>query len=418
MRIADITLNSTFIKNYNDIKTKLNTLQIQIATNQKIQQPSDSPADCASLIQWNTLLSQSQAYSSNIDTASSFVTDTTDTMQSIQTEVTGIMTTLSNLSNSTATENYSNYADQIQQSLDSIVSLANTESNGKYLFGGTDNTTAPYGYSTDKSTIGVVSSGVSGSQVIKTSGSTSQKINMSGTDVFGTVVTQNGSIDSTTSVGNTVSNQTTIYDKTGAAYTLKVNYTKTAANTYSMTYDVLNSANTSVLTSAPAAQTMVFNSTSGKLQTVDGKSPEQTRINIPNSNIDFNLDLSSVQEASGTSTASLSGNQKTDIFNSLISIVNSLKAGTAPTDAQVQAVSDFNERILDNISKSGNVTNSLTNTKTLLSSQQTQLTNLVSGVQSIDAAKAATDLSNLQYLLDASYKVASEVLNKSLMDYL
>jgi flagellar hook-associated protein 3 len=418
MRIADITLSSTFTSNYNNIKTQLNTLQTQIATNSKILKPSDSPSGIASIINWNTLLSQSKAYSSNIDTASSFVTDTTNTMQSIQTDITSTLTTLSNLSNTTETTNYTNYADQIQQTLDSVLSLANNQSDGKYVFGGTDNTTAPYGYSTDKSSIDVKGSDISGAQTIKTSSSTSQKINMTGSEVFGTIVSQNGSIDSTTAVGNTVTNQTSVYDSTGTAYTLQLNYTKTAANTYSMTYDVLDSSNASVLTSTPAAQTLVFNSTNGKLETVNGSTPQQIKVDLPNSKINFNIDQSSIKEVSGTTSLTASANQKTDIFNSLISIINTLKSGTAPTDAQIEEVSDFNERILDNIAKAGNVTNQLTNTSTLLTSQQTQLTNMISNVQSIDAAKSATDLSNLQYLLDASYKVAAEIMNKSLLDYL
>jgi len=241
---------------------------------------------------------------------------------------------------------------------------------------------------------------------------------MTGTQVFGTIVTQNGSIDSTTSVGGTVSNQSTIYDTSGTAYTLQLNYTKTAANTYSMTYDVLDSSNTSVLTSTPAAQTLVFNSSTGNLQTIDGSTPEQTQIDIPSSNISFSLDQSAMKEKSGTTSLTLSENQQTDIFNTLISIVNTLKSGAAPTDAQAKAVSDFNERILDNIAKAGNVTNQLTNTGSLLTSQQTQLTNMISNIQSIDAAKSATELSNLQYLLDASYQVAGQVMNKSLLDYL
>jgi flagellar hook-associated protein 3 FlgL len=418
MRISDIILSSTFVSNYNDIKSKLNTLQTQIATNSKIQKPSDSPSDTSSLIQWNTQLTQSQTYSGNVDTASSFVTDTNDTMQSIQTEISNTLTTLSNLSNSTETGNYSNYADQIQQSLNSILSLANTQSNGKYVFGGTENSTSPFGYSADNSAIVVKAPDISGAQVIKTSSSTSQKINLTGTDVFGTIVTQNGSIDSTTSVGNTVSNQTTVYDAYGNPYTLQMNYTKSAANTYSMTYDVLDSSSASVLPSAPAAQTLVFNTSTGRLQTVDGSSPEQIKVNVPGSNINFSIDQSSVKEVSGTTSLSLSANQQNDIFNSMISIVNSLKSGTAPTDAQIQAISDFNERMLDNLAKAGNVTNQLSNTQSLLKNQQTQLNSLISNVQSIDAAKAATDLSNLQYLLDASYQVAGQVMNKTLLDYL
>ena len=337
MRISDLTLSSTFINNYNNIKSQLNILQTQIATNSKIQEPSDSPSGTASLIQWGSQLAQSQTYSDNITTASSFVTDTTNAMQSIQNDVSSVMTTLSSASNSTESGNYSNYADEIQNYLDDIVSLANSQSNNKYIFGGTDNTTVPYGYSSDGSAVVVKSSGVSGSQIIKTSSSTSQQINMTGTQVFGTIVTQNGSIDSTTSVGGTVTNQSTIYDTSGTAYTLQLNYTKTAANTYSMTYDVLNSSNASVLTSTPAAQTLVFNSSTGNLQTIDGSTPEQIHINIPSSNISFSLDQSAMKEKSGTTSLALSENQQTDIFNTLISIVNTLKSGTAPTDAQIKA---------------------------------------------------------------------------------
>jgi flagellar hook-associated protein 3 len=419
MRVSNLETSQTFISNYNNINSQLNTLQTQIATNNKIQKPSDNPAGTASLIEWNTQLAQSQAYSSNITNASSFVSDTSSALQNIQTDVSDIMTTLTDLSNTTETSNYSNYADQIQQSLNDILSLANTQSNGQYIFGGTNDSTAPYGYSADGSSIEVKSSGVSGTQIIKTSSSTSQQINMSGTQVFGTIVNQNGSIDSSTSVGNTVSNQTTVYDTSGNPYTLQVNYTKTAADTYSMTYDVLNSSNTSVLTSKPVAQTMVFNPSTGNLQSVNGSTPAPIQVNIPGSNINFSLDQASVVEKSGTTTLNLSENQQTDIFNNLISIVNSLKSGIAPTAAQTQAVSDFNERILNNIADTGNVTNQLTNTGTLLSSQQTQLTNLISNVQSIDAAKSATELSNLNYILDATYEVAGEIMNNtSLLEYL
>jgi flagellar hook-associated protein 3 FlgL len=419
MRVSDLEMSQTYIQNYNNINSQLDTLQTQISTGNNIQEPSDNPSGTASLIEWNSQLDQSKAYSSNITNASSFVADTTTTMQSIQTDVSGLLTTLNNLSNTTSSGDYSTDAQQIQGTLSDILSLANTQSNGKYVFGGTDDSTAPYGYSADGSSIEVKSSGVSGAQVIKTSGSTSQQINMSGTQVFGTIVNQNGNIDPTTSIGDSVSDQSTVYDTSGNAYTLKVNYTKIAADTYSMTYDVLNSNNTSVLASPPAAQTLVFNSSTGNLQTVDGSTPSQITVNVPGSNINFNLDQSSITEKSGTSSLNLSENQQTDIFNTLISIVNSLKAGTAPTAAQTQAVSDFNDRLLNNIAETGNVTNQLTNTGTLLSSQQTQLSNLISNVQTVNAAKSATELSNLNYILDATYDMASKIMdNYTLLDIL
>ena len=75
--------------------------------------------------------------------------------------------------------------------------------------------------------------------------------------------------------------------------------------------------------------------------------------------------------------------------------------------------------MLDNIAEAGNVTNQLTNTGTLLTSQQSQLTDLISGVQTVDAAKSATELSNLSYILNATYEVAAKIMNSTtLLDIL
>jgi flagellar hook-associated protein 3 FlgL len=417
MRTTDLTLSQTFVKYYNDIKSQLNTLEVQVSTSNKIQEPSDSPSGIASLIKWQSQLTQSEAYSTNIDTASSFVTDTTDAMESIQSDISTVLTTLSALTDSTETSEYATYADEIQGYLDEIVSLANTQSGDTYVFGGTSDE-EPYGYTSDESAVVQTSSDVSGSKVIKTSGSSSKTINLSGTDVFGTIVTQNGSIDSTTSVGDTVTSETSVYDTSGTEYTLQTSYTKTADNTYSMTYDVVDSDGNSVLSSTPAAETLVFNSSTGKLETVDGDTPEDIDVSNSDKTINFSIDLSSIKEKSGTTSLTLSENQETDIFNTLISIINTLNSGETPTDDQIQAVTDFNTRILDNISLAGDITNQLTNTSDLLSSQQTQLESLISDVQTVDAAAAATQLSDLEYLLDACYQVAADIQNNSLLDYL
>ncbi len=418
MRISDIMLSTDYVNNLTTAKNNVNSLQTQIATNKNILQPSDSPNGTANLIQWNSQLEQMNTYSSNIDSGTSFVQDTTDTMQSIQTEITGILTKLSDVNNPTNSTNLSNYADQINQSLQSILSLANTESGGKYVFGGTDFSAAPYGMNSTNTAVNVQVSDVSGAQKITTSQNIQQQINMSGTQVFGTIVNQNGSIDSGTALNSTVANTTTVYDNQGNPYTLKVNYTKTAADTYSMTYDVLDSTNTSVLSASPPAETMVFNSSTGVLQTVNNKPPSPVQIKVGSKNIDFTLDPTSVTEKSGTTSLAFSANQKTDIFNTLIAIVNQLKSGQTPDQSLVQSVSSFNERILDNLAVAGNMTNQLSNTKSLLNNQQTQLNTMISNVQSLDVAKAAVNLQNQDNVLQMIYKMAAMVSTQSLLNYL
>lgn len=411
-------MTNNFLSDINNAKEKINDLSTELASGSKIQKASDSPDGTGKLLRWKNQLDQSNTYSSNIDTGLSYVTTTTNTMQNIQGEITDVLTSLSNLKNPSVSPDMSNYADKINQTLNSIIEQANTTEDGKYVFGGTDFSSAPYGISSDGSSVDVQVNDVSGVQNIRTSSGTTQQINMTGTEVFGTTVSLNGTIDSGTAVGNTVSQSTTVYDATGNQYTLNLNFTKTAANTYNMTYDILDGTSTSVFSSPPAAQPVTFDPASGNLQTINGQPASDIHVKVDSKKIDFMMDTSGTREKSGTTSLNFSANQKTDIFNTLMAIKNNLKAGIMPTDEQFQAVSDFNSRILDNISKTGNMTNQLSNAKSLLSSNQTQLTSLIANEQNVDVAKATLDLQNQNTMLQMAYQIAASTLTKSLLSYL
>lgn len=418
MRISDLMLSNDYIYNLNATKSKVNDLQTEIATGNKIQKPSDSPNGTVNIIGWNNQINQANTLSSNIDSGLAFVNTSTQAMQNIQDQITTVLSNLTQAQNATNSENLSNFADQINSALSNILDSANTQSDGKYVFAGTDYTAAPFGYTADGKSIEVKDSNISGTQSIRISPDVKQQINLSGTDVFGTVIKGGGNIDSSTAIGSTVTGQTNVYDTSGNQYTFKVNFTKTAADTYSFTYDVLNSSNNSVLSSPPAAQTMVFDSSTGTLQTVDGKSPSLIQVNIPSSKINFSFDPTALSEKNSSSSISFNANQKTDIFNTLINIRDNLNKGIMPTADQVQAVNNFNSQLLNNISKAGNISNRLTNAQNLLSNQTLQLQSLVSDTQGVDVAKAVINLQNQENVLQMSYKLASSVLTQSLLNYL
>ena len=418
MRITDLTMTNDFLYNLAANKSKVSDLQTQIATGSQIQKPSDSPNGTANILGWNSQMNQSNTIMSNIDSGLSFVNDSTQSMQNIQDGITNVLSKLTQVQNAANSTDLTNFADQVDSSLSLILDSANTQSDGKYVFAGTDMTNAPFGYTANGQSIEVKDGNISGTQSIRISPDISQQINLSGTDVFGTIVKGGGNIDSSTAVGATVTSQTNVYDAKGNQYTFKANFTKTAADTYDFTYDILNSSNTSVLSSPPAAQSMVFDATTGSLQTVNGKSPSSIHISVPSSNIDFNFDPTGLSEKNAASAVTFSANQKTDIFNTLINISNNLKNGIKPTTDQMQAITDFNSRLLDNLSQAGNIANRLANSKDLLSNKTLQLQDLIAKTQGVDVAKAVVDLQNQDNMLQMSYKVASTVLTKSLLDYL
>lgn len=418
MRISDLMRSNDFLYNLNATKNKLNDLQTQVATGNQIQQPSDSPSGTVNILGWNSQINQANTIMSNIDSGLSFVNDSTQSLQNIQDEITNVQSKLTQVQNAANNQDLSNFADQIDSSLSLILDSANTQSDGKYVFAGTDFTAAPFGYTSDGKSIEVKDGNISGMQSIRISPDVAQQINLSGTDVFGTIIKGGGNINSGTAVGAAVTAQTNVYDSKGNQYTFKLNFTKTAADTYNFTYDIVDSSNTSVLSSPPAAQSMVFDSSTGYLQTVDGKSPSLIHITVPSSNIDFNFDPSSLTENNASSSLTFTANQKTDIFNTLINIRDNLRNGIKPTTDQMQAVSDFNSRLMDNLTQAGNIANRLTNSKDLMNNKTLQLQDLVSKTQGVDVAKAVVDLQNQDYLLQMSYKLASTVLTTSILNYL
>lgn len=418
MRVSDLLMNNDYLTHLNSIKNKVNDLQTQISTGNNINKPSDSPVGTANLMSWNTELSQVSTYSSNINSGLGFLQDTTNTMQNIQSEVSNVMSDLTSLNNVANTGNMSSYADQINQALDTMVNLANSKSDGKYMFGGTDFSAAPFSLAGDGSSVQIQPNDISGVQKIRISQGTQQKINMTGSEVFGTIVSLNGSLDSGSAAGSTVSQNTTIYDTSGNPYTLSTTFTKTATNTYNMNYDIKDSGNTSIFSSAPAAKTVVFDPATGNIQSIDGQTPSSIHIKDSSKNLDFSLNPIGVSEKSGTSSLNFSANQTTDIFNTLIQIRDNLKNGVQPTDSQIQAVTDFNNRMLNNITNAGNIINQLTDSQDLLTNRQTQLNTTIANTQGLDLAKAIVDLQSQNNTLQMTYKLASTISNDTLLNYL
>ncbi len=416
-RISDLSFTNTYLNNLNVIKNQLSQLNMQISTGKKINKPSDSPTGTSQILRMNNKISQIDTFSSNIQNSLSFANETSFAMESIQSEVVNILTNLTSVQNATNTD-LNSFADQVDLSLQSIINSANSEYDGKYLFSGTDQSAKPFGYTSDGKSIEVKLNDVSGSQQVRISSNVLQKINMTGQEVFGTTITQSGNLDTSHNAGDVVSNQQTIYDSEGNQYTLNLDYTKTAANTYSLSYDILDSGSTSIFSTPPASKTIVFDSTTGAIQSVNGKSSFSFNVTDSTKKINFSINLNELAEKNSSDSVSLSPNQKNDIFNTLIQIRDNLKNGIKPTDEQVQIVKDFNSNLVNKIAANGNVVKQLNNTSDLITNQQANIEALLSQKQDVDVAKAITNLQNMNYVLDMNYKLASMFLPHSLLDYL
>uniref|UniRef100_A0A7V3E5Z0 Flagellar hook-associated protein 3 n=1 Tax=Ignavibacterium album TaxID=591197 RepID=A0A7V3E5Z0_9BACT len=415
MRITETMMSNYYIGSINQLKDKIALLQRQISSGVRIEKPSDSPTGAVKVIRNNDQLSQIDTYLKNIQSGLSFLNQTTFALQSIQDEVVNVVGKLEELVNPINQQNMNLYADMIENSLRLMVDVSNSKADGKYIFGGTDQSGKPFVYSSDGQTI-EQNTRINGYNNVRISQDIQQRINITGLEIFGTIVSTDGTLDKNSAVGTIINQSRTIYDNLGNQYTLQVNLEKTNNNQYSATYSIIDSASNTVYTS-PSTVQLVFNPTNGALETIDGKSPSTINVNVPSNKINFNLDFSQLRETT-TNQVVLNANQNLDIFNQLKIITDNLRNGIPPTEEQRAAVNAFNSKVIGKLSEIGNIVNQFTTIESMLTQQNLDLTENTAEVNGVNVAKAIIELQNQDYLLQLSQKLAATILPKSLLDYL
>jgi len=180
-------LQSNFLSNLNNSKEKMQKLQTEVASNNKVNNPSDSPSGAAKIMRFKANVSQTKDFKKNVDNSSAFLQESIRGLEYIFDETTKVLVNLAEVKNPRNDSNLNTYADQIDASLNIILESANTEFNGQFVFGGTDDSKPPYGYTADKSAIELKVNDVSGNRKVKISKNITQKINVAGSELFGNV---------------------------------------------------------------------------------------------------------------------------------------------------------------------------------------------------------------------------------------
>ncbi len=418
MRISDLMISDNYLGNTNKIKDRISVLNKQILSGNKIEKPSDSPVGTSRLFRISDQMGQVETYQKNIQNSLAFLDETVFAMESIQSETQNLISKLTELQNPINQNNLDLYAGMIDNSLKIMLETANSKVDGKYVFGGTDYSDEPYGISADNQSY-QVNTDTSGKINVKFSQSVVQSINLPGLELFGTVVSARGLFNRADAVGTITNSTSTIYDNLGNEYQLQTNYQKTAANTYQMTYDIVDGTNTSVLTVPPAAKLLEFNPLNGNLVSVDGSTSKLSfEVNLPANRIQFTMDFKTLSESDSTTSLTTTANQSTDIFNALKQISDDLKNGIVPDNDKIALVENFNSRLTSKQSEVGNTINQISSLENMLTQQSYNLQELAQNENGVDVAKAIVDLQNQDYLLQVSQKLGSILLPKTLLDYL
>lgn len=135
---------------------------------------------------------------------------------------------------------------------------------------------------------------------------------------------QTGNLSTALNVGDSKTEQNTVYDPSGKAYTFATKYTKTANNTFDLTWDLKDSSGT-VLNSSSSPIAMVFGA-NGTLQTMNGAAPAAIAVTNATNGLNFSFNPTAItQTSSSTTVSSLVDNNRTPtVINSSLTVFDSL----------------------------------------------------------------------------------------------
>ena len=145
MRITNDMLTRQVLRDITLVMSKMQKTQSQISSAKKIEKPSDDPVGITQLLAYKTDSAQGQQYTNSIASCLNWLNSTSTTLTSVEDNLLSIID-LANQANTglISAEDRSALAEQVDQYLEEAYSLANTKTEGKSLFGGTQTLTQPF----------------------------------------------------------------------------------------------------------------------------------------------------------------------------------------------------------------------------------------------------------------------------------
>lgn len=139
MRVTSTTYTNMLIGSSQSSQQQLAQMQQEISTGDSVQFPSDNPVAYEQASQDQAALSQLNAYSSAAQTATTDTTTNNSAMTSLHQLVAQASEYATSVTTNMTPAQLQDIGTEMNSLLSQITSLANQQSNGNYIFGGTSN---------------------------------------------------------------------------------------------------------------------------------------------------------------------------------------------------------------------------------------------------------------------------------------
>jgi flagellar hook-associated protein 3 FlgL len=137
MRVTENSTMKMVLAMLQQQQEKVNTLQLQVSSGSRINEPSDDPISAQQALDLKGLLAATDQYSRNIQTGTTWLNQ----MDSSMSDMNNVLTRVKELATQMANGTYNagdrqTAANEVTQLRDQMLALGNTQIAGKYIFGG------------------------------------------------------------------------------------------------------------------------------------------------------------------------------------------------------------------------------------------------------------------------------------------
>lgn len=145
MRVTEGTMASMSLTNLQRIQGRLQDLEEQVSSQVRVTNPGDDPLTAQQILDLQGEFSDSEQYTRNITTSNAFLSIEEGALSSMGDSLTRAKELALEMANGTYNAEQRQAAmREAKQIKEQMISLANTQSNGKYLFAGLKNDVPPF----------------------------------------------------------------------------------------------------------------------------------------------------------------------------------------------------------------------------------------------------------------------------------
>jgi flagellar hook-associated protein 3 FlgL len=151
MRVSTNSFTNNFLYQIGNLEDQQTTLQSEVSTGLKLSEPEDDPSAMNQVLNLQTEASSTAQYQSNISQTQTTATTASDALNSLQTLVEQAGEIANEAANSqNSSTQLTTYAATVGNLIQEALGVANIhDSNGNYIFAGTNNSAAPFTATTD-----------------------------------------------------------------------------------------------------------------------------------------------------------------------------------------------------------------------------------------------------------------------------